>query len=183
MPRNAIRNKYFYEVNIFWKPLDFLHNPLNVANLISGSSASSKPSLYIWNFLVLILLKLSMKDLGHNFTSMWNECNCMVVWTYFCTKTDLFQFCGCCCLFQIYWHIAYSTLTGSSFGIWNSSAGIPPPPLALFVVMLPKAHLTSHCRMSSSRWVTTLSCLSGSLRPFFFFLLLFFFHLFLLVGG
>ena len=102
-------------------------------------------------------------------------------------KTDLFQFCGCCCLFQIYWHIAYSTLTGSSVRIWNSSAGIPPPPLALFVVMLPKAHLISHCRMSSSRWVTTLSWLSGSLRPsfsfFFFFLLLFFFHLFLLAGG
>ena len=34
-------------------------------------------------------------------------------------------------------------------GFENSSAGIPPPPLALFVVMLPKAHLTS--RMSGSR--------------------------------
>ena len=33
----------------------------------------------------------------------------------------------------------------------NSSTGIPSPPLALFIVMLPKAHLTSHSRMSGSR--------------------------------
>ena len=36
-------------------------------------------------------------------------------------------------------------------GFENSSAGIPPPPLALFVVMLPKALLTSHSRMSVPR--------------------------------
>ena len=57
-------------------------------------------------------------------------------------KTDLFQSCGHCSVFQICWHIECSTFTASSFRIWNSSAGIPPPPLALFVVMLPKAHLT-----------------------------------------
>ena len=39
----------------------------------------------------------------------------------------------------------------SSFRIWNSSTGIPSPPLVLFIVMLPKAHLTSHSRMSGSR--------------------------------
>ena len=32
-----------------------------------------------------------------------------------------------------------------------AATGIPSPPLALFVVMLPKAHLTSHSRMSGSR--------------------------------
>ena len=51
------------------------------------------------------------------------------------------------------------------FGL-NSSAWIPSPPLALFVVMLPKVHLTSHSRMSSSRWVTTPLWLFRSLRPF-----------------
>ena len=56
-------------------------------------------------------------------------------------------------VFQICWHIECSTFTASSFRIWNSSAGIPSPPLALFVVMLSKAHLTSHSRMSGSRWV------------------------------
>ena len=40
----------------------------------------------------------------------------------------------------------------SIFRIWNSSTGIPSPPLALFIVMLCKAHLTSHSRMSGSRW-------------------------------
>ena len=48
-------------------------------------------------------------------------------------KTDLFQFCGHCWVFQISWHIECSTFTASSFRIWNSSAGIPSPPLALFI--------------------------------------------------
>ena len=70
------------------------------------------------------------------------------------------------CVFQICWHIECSTFTASSFRIWNSSTGIPSPPLALFVVMLPVAHLTSHSRMSGSRWVITPLWLSGSLRSF-----------------
>ena len=45
---------------------------------------------------------------------------------------------GHCWVFQICWHKEYSTLTASSFRILNSSSGIPSPPLALFVVMLPK---------------------------------------------
>ena len=81
-------------------------------------------------------------------------------------KTDLFLFCGHCWTFQICWHIDGHILTASSFKIWNSSAGIPSPPLALLVVMLPKAHLTSHSRMSSSQWVSTLSWFSRSLRLF-----------------
>ena len=68
-------------------------------------------------------------------------------------NTDLFQSCGHCWVFQIYWHIGYSTFTASSFKIWNSSTGISSHPLALFVVMLSKAYLTSHSRMSGSRWV------------------------------
>ena len=55
-----------------------------------------------------------------------------------------------------------------SFRIWNSSTGIPSPPLALFVVMLPKAHLTSHSRMSGSSWVIRPSWLSGSWRSFLY---------------
>ena len=54
-------------------------------------------------------------------------------------KTDLFQSCGHCWVFQICWHIECSTFTASSFRIWTSSTGIPSPPLALFVVMLSKA--------------------------------------------
>ena len=83
-------------------------------------------------------------------------------------KTDLFQSCGHCWVFQICWHIECSTFTASPIRIWNSSAGIPSPPLVLFVVMLPKTHLTSHSRMSGSRWVITPSCLSGSWRSFLY---------------
>ena len=66
------------------------------------------------------------------------------------------------------WCIECSTLTASSFSIWNSSAGIPSPPLAFFVVMLPKVHLTSYYKMSGFRWVITLLWLSGSLRYFLY---------------
>ena len=83
-------------------------------------------------------------------------------------KTDLFQSCGHCWVFQICWHIECSMFTASSFRIWNSSTGIPSPPLAFFLVMLPKALLTSHSRMSGSRWVITLSWLSGLWRSFLY---------------
>ena len=83
-------------------------------------------------------------------------------------KTDLFQSCGHCWVFQICWHIKYSIFTESSFKIWNISAGIPLLPLALFAVMLPKAHLTLHSRMSDSRWVITPSWLYGLWRSFLY---------------
>ena len=66
-------------------------------------------------------------------------------------KTDLFKSWGHCQVFQICWHIACSTFTGSSFRIWNSSTGIPSPPLAWFALMLPKAQFTSHSWISCSR--------------------------------
>ena len=82
-------------------------------------------------------------------------------------KTDLFQSYGHCSVFQICWHIEYSSLTASSFRILSSLPGIPSPPLALFMVILPKAHLTSHFRMSGSRWAITPPLLSGSLRSLY----------------
>ena len=78
-------------------------------------------------------------------------------------KTDLFQSCGHCWVFQISWHIECSTFTTSSFRIWNISTGIPSPPKALLVVMLSKVHLTSHSTNSDPRCVITPSWLSGSL--------------------
>ena len=81
-------------------------------------------------------------------------------------ENDLFQSYGHWWIFRICWHIECSTLTALYFRILNSSAGIPLPPLSLFVVMLPKAHLTLHSRMSGFRWVTTPSWLCRSLRPF-----------------
>ena len=68
-------------------------------------------------------------------------------------------------VFQICWCIECSTFTASSFRILNSSVGIPSRPLSLFAVMLPKAHLTLHSRMSGSRWVITPLWLLESLIP------------------
>ena len=106
---------------------------------------------------------------------MCAECNCSVVCAFFGlpffgigVKTDLFQSCGHCWVLQICWHIECSTFTASYFRIWNSSTGLPSPPLVLFLMMLPKAYLTSHSRMSGSRWVITPSWLSGSWRSFLY---------------
>ena len=54
------------ELDVFLELYCFFHDPANVDNLISGSSAFSKLSLYIWKFLVHIL----MKDFEHNLASM-----------------------------------------------------------------------------------------------------------------
>ena len=98
-------------------------------------------------------------------------------------KTDLFQSCGHCCVFQICLHMECSAITASSFRIWNSSTGIPSPPLALLIVMLPKAYLTSHSRTSGSRWVITPMRLSGSWRSFLYSSPVYSCHLFLISSG
>ena len=54
------------EVDVFLKFSCFLHDPVTVGNLISGSSVLSKSSLYIWKFLVHVLLKPSLKEFEHN---------------------------------------------------------------------------------------------------------------------
>ena len=95
-------------------------------------------------------------------------------------KIDLFQSCGHCWVFQICWHIECRTFIASSFRIWNSSIGVPSPPLTLFVVMLPKAHLTSRSRMSGSRWVITPSWFSQPWRSFLYSSSVYSFHLFLI---
>ena len=58
------------EVDIFLEFLCFLHDPTNVGNLISGSSAFSKPSMYIWKFSVHVLLKPCLKNFEHYLASM-----------------------------------------------------------------------------------------------------------------
>ena len=58
------------EVDVFLEFPCFLYDPTNTGNLISGSSAFSKPNLYIWKFSVHVLLKSSLKDFEHYLTSM-----------------------------------------------------------------------------------------------------------------
>ena len=62
-------------------------------------------------------------------------------------KTDLFQSCGHCLVFQIFWHIECNTFTASSFRSWNSSTGIPSPQLALFVVIFLRPTLPRHIQI------------------------------------
>ena len=73
---------------------------MDVCNLISGFSAFSKPSLYIWKFLVHTLLKPSLKDFECYFVSMWNEHNCKVVWTFFDTTLTRVSFFSLLCHFK-----------------------------------------------------------------------------------
>jgi len=107
-------------------PLPFL-NPA----CTPGSSQFTYCWSLAWRILSITLLACEMN---------------VVVWTFFGIslfgigmKTDFSQSCGHCWFFQCCWHTEYSAVTESSFRIWNSSAGILSPPLALFIVMLPNS--------------------------------------------
>ena len=150
--------------------------PLPFLNTVCTSGSSW--FTYCWS--------LAWRIFEHYLASMWNKHNYVVVWVFFGTdllwiemKTDLFQSCHHCWVFQICWHIDCSTFTESSFRILIISTGIPSLPLALFVVMLPKAHLISYSRISGSRWVISPAWLSRSLRPLLYSFSLFL-HLFLI---
>ena len=67
----------------FWNCLIFFSDPMDVGNLISGSSAFSKTNLNIWKVMVHVLLKPDLEDFEHYFARVWDECNCAVVWTFF----------------------------------------------------------------------------------------------------
>ena len=117
------------EIDVFLEFSCFLYDPMNVGNLISGSSTFSKSSLNIWIFSVCVQWKPSLKDLS--ITLLACECNCAVVWTFFelpffgiGMETDLLLSCGHCWVFHIGWRIECSTFTASSFRILNSSTGI-----------------------------------------------------------
>ena len=59
------------EVDVLLERYLFFYDPMDVGNLISGSSAFSKSSLYIWNFSIHVPLKPSLKDFEHYLASMW----------------------------------------------------------------------------------------------------------------
>ena len=70
-------------VDIFLGLSCFFNDPMDVGNLISGSSVFSKSILNIWKFMVPILLKPGLENFEHYFASMWEECNCAIVWAFF----------------------------------------------------------------------------------------------------
>ena len=153
---NSLTFSMIHQMLAIWSlgPLPFL-NP----TWTSGSSLSMYSESLAWRILSITLLACEMSAI------VWEFENSLALPFFgIGKKTDLFQSCGHCWVFQICWHIECSPFTASSFRIWNSSTGIHSLPLALFIVMLPKAHLTSHFRMSGSRWVIMPSWLSGLWR-------------------
>ena len=94
-----------------------------------------------WKFTVHVLLKPGLENFEHYFTSVWDECNCAVVWAFFViaflwdwNENWPFPVLRPLPSFPKCWHIECSTFTASSFRIWNSSTGILSPPLAYCVI-------------------------------------------------
>ena len=58
------------EIDVFLELSCFFHDPADICNLISGSSALSKTSLNNWKFTVHILLKSGLENFEHYFTSV-----------------------------------------------------------------------------------------------------------------
>ena len=67
------------EIDVFLELSCFFNDPMDVGNLISGSSAFSKSSLNIWKFMVHVLLKPGLENFEHYFTSVGDECNFAIV--------------------------------------------------------------------------------------------------------
>ena len=58
------------EIDVFLELSSFFDDPVDVGNLISGSSAFPKTNLNIWKFAVHLLLKPGLENFDHYFTSM-----------------------------------------------------------------------------------------------------------------
>ena len=71
------------EVDVLLEFSCFLNDPADVGDLISGSSTFSKTRFNIWKFTVHVLLKPGLENLKHDSTSVWDGCNCVVVWAFF----------------------------------------------------------------------------------------------------
>ena len=129
------------EVDVFLELSCFFYDPVYVGNLIPGSCAFSKSSLNIWKFLVHVLLKPHLENFEHYFDQN-------VRWVQLCGSLSILWH---CLSLGLEWKMTFSSpvatadfskfagilsasFTASSFRIWNSSAGIPSFPLALFVV-------------------------------------------------
>ena len=126
----------------FWNSLAFsMIQEMSVLSLVplpilkpawtSGISQFTYCWSLAWRILTITLLACEMS------TIVWSFEHSLALPSFeIGMKTDVFQSCGYCWVFQICWHIECSTFTASSFRIWKSSTGIPSPPLTLFIVML-----------------------------------------------
>ena len=146
----------------FWNSLAFsmiqwilaIWSLVPLAFLKPAWTSGSSWFTYYWSFARRIL---SITFLVHEMSAIvWKfEHSLALPFLGIGMKTNLFQSCGHC------WVPKFAGILSTALSqiIFYY---VPSPPPALFIVMLPKAHLTLHPRMSGSRWVTTPSSLSGS---------------------
>ena len=115
------------EVDVFLELSCFFDDPVDVGNLISGSSVFLKFSLNIWKYcwnlawriLSITLLACEMSAIGSSLSILRHCLSLGLEW-----KTELFQSCGHCWVFWICWHMECSTLTASSFMFFNYSLNV-----------------------------------------------------------
>ena len=106
------------EIDVFLELSCFFNDPVDIGNLISGSSAFSKTSLSIWKFtycwsLAWRILSITLLACEMNAIVQYFEHSLGLPFLGIGMKPDLFQFCGHCWVFQICWHIVCSTFTTS----------------------------------------------------------------------
>ena len=104
------------EIDVFLGLSCFFDDPADVDNLISSSSTFSRTSLNIWKFTFHVLLQPGLENFEHYFTSVWDECNHVVVWAFLglvflwdWNETDFLQSCGHCWVFQI-WNFQFPNM-------------------------------------------------------------------------
>ena len=127
--------------------------------------------LTIWSLVPLPFLNPASTSRSSQFMYCWSlawrilSITLLVRWVQLCDSLNILWH---CLYLGLEWKLTFSSpvaiaefsrfagilsgaLAQNHLRIWNSSTRIPSSPLALFVVMLPKAHLTSHSRMSGCR--------------------------------
>ena len=87
------------EIDVFLELSSFFHNPVDVGNLISGSSAFSKTSLNIWKFTVHVSLKPGLENFEHYLLVCKFEHSLALPFFGIGIETDLFHSCGHCRVF------------------------------------------------------------------------------------
>ena len=133
----------------FWNFLAFfmIQQMLSIWSLVPLSFLNPA---WILEVLCSLLQKPSLEHFEHYFASMWDECKGAMNILWHCLSLGLewkLIFPSPVATAQFSKSVDHIEFTVSSFRIWNSSAVIPSPPLALFAVILSKAHLTSHSRI------------------------------------